>query len=49
MDSLKYCMHGVLGGEEGGCEECIRELAAEHEDACYEDNGEAAYGREDEE
>jgi len=30
-------------------EECadIDDLAAEHEESCYEDDGEAAYGRED--
>lgn len=29
------------------CRSCIDNLADQHEAACYEDEGEAAYGRED--
>lgn len=38
----------TLGEVEYNCHEhAIRQLADEHEQDCYEDEGEAAYGRED--
>ncbi len=44
---LVECVHGVLGGERAGCQQCIDLLADEQEEAEYEDRGEAAFGRED--
>lgn len=47
MKSTETCKHDVPGGAEGGCQRCISELADDHEESQFEQEGEAAYGRED--